>query len=81
MVAKNKRASRIDTEVPVHDVFGLRLRASQHHEDLLEEARSLRAAGKIREARGVEKRAGQVEQLMGALDAEARQPVNQQVKH
>lgn len=39
-------------------------------EHLLEQARTLRAAGKIREARGVEKRAAQVDQLVGALEAD-----------
>jgi hypothetical protein len=49
-----------------------RLRASQHRDGLLEEALGLRRAGKIREARSVEKRAAQVEQLVGALEAEDR---------
>jgi hypothetical protein len=47
------------------------LRASQHRDDLLEEARSLRRAGKIRAAKGVEGRVQQVEQLVGVLDGES----------
>jgi hypothetical protein len=49
---------------------GILLRASDVREHLLEEARSLRTAGKIREARGIEKRAAQVDQLVGALEAD-----------
>ncbi|HWM68529.1 MAG TPA: hypothetical protein VNO35_18190 [Steroidobacteraceae bacterium] len=62
MAAKNKR-----TTVP-----GLHGRAMQHREDLLEEARGLRRDGKIGAAKGVEGRAQQVEQLVGALEGEAR---------
>ena len=50
------------------------VRASDVREHLLEEARALRAAGKIREARGVENRAAQVDQLVGALEADHRDP-------
>ena len=64
MAAKSKRAT----------VPGLQVRASQHRDELLEEARALRRDGKIREAKGVEKRAQQVEQLVGALEGEARPP-------
>ena len=60
MAAKNKR---------VHTTH---LRASQHREELLEEARSLLAAGRVREARAVESRAGQVGQLVGALESDLR---------
>jgi hypothetical protein len=63
MAAKNKR-----TTVP-----GIQVRASQHREELLEEARALRRDGKIREAKGVESRAQQVEQLVGALEGEVAQ--------
>ena len=62
MAAKSKRAT----------VPGLQVRASQHRDELLEEARALRRDGKIREAKGVEKRAQQVEQLVGALEGEVR---------
>jgi hypothetical protein len=60
MAAKNKR------------VHSTRSRASQHRSELLEEARSLLAAGRVREARAVESRAGQVEQLVGALESDIR---------
>ena len=50
-------------------------------EHLLEEARTLRAAGKIREARGVEKRAAQVDQLVGALEADYRSPDDPHTAH
>ena len=60
MAAKNKR---------VHSTHS---RASQHRTDLLEEARSLMAAGRVREARAVESRAGQVDQLVGALESDIR---------
>lgn len=58
MAARNKR------------VKGTHDRASHHREELLQEARSLMAAGKVREARAVEGRADQVEQLVGALESD-----------
>jgi hypothetical protein len=57
----------------------MHLRASQHREELLEEARGLRRDGKIREAKGVEKRAQQVDQLVGALEGEVRAPESRSV--
>lgn len=77
MAAKNKRANRAATsEVAgasgAHKTADLHFRAAHHREELLEEARSLLAAGRVREARAVEKRAGQVEQLVGALEADIR---------
>jgi hypothetical protein len=55
------------------------LRASRYREELAEEARTLRRAGKIRAAKGVENRVQQVEQLLGALEGEtpARATPNQ----
>jgi hypothetical protein len=77
MAAKNKRANRAATSETAripgeHKTADLHFRASHHREELLEEARALMAAGKVREARAVEKRAGQVEQLVGALEADIR---------
>jgi hypothetical protein len=46
---------------------------------LLEEARGLRRDGKIREAKGVEKRAQQVDQLVGALEGEVGSPASRSV--
>jgi hypothetical protein len=57
------------------------VRASDVREHLLEEARALRAAGKIREARGVEKRAAQVDQLVGALQADHGSPDKSHIAH
>jgi hypothetical protein len=80
MAARNKPPSRINDRVAgsrtpdVDEISGTHLRASQHREELLEEARALRAAGRIREARGVEKRAAQVDQLLGALEADVKRP-------
>ena len=77
MAAKNKRADQAATSeggrtFGAHKATDLHLRAAHHREELLEEARALLAAGKVREARAVEKRAGQVEQLVGALEADIR---------
>ena len=47
-------------------------RASRYREELAEEARTLRRAGKIRAAKGVENRVHQVEQLLGALESDRR---------
>jgi hypothetical protein len=68
MAAKSKRPSG-GTTAPKED-SGIYLRASRHREDLMEEARVLRRAGKIREAKGVESRVQQVDQLLGALEGE-----------
>jgi hypothetical protein len=57
------------------------VRASDVREHLLEEARALRAAGKVREARGVEKRAAQVDQLVGALEADHHNPDKSHITH
>ena len=46
------------------------LRATRYREELADEARILRRAGKIRAAKGVEGRVQQVEQLLGALEGE-----------
>jgi hypothetical protein len=69
MAAKNKR---------VHSTHP---RASRHRSDLLEEARSLLAAGKVREARAVERRADQVGQLAGALESDIRAESQETGKH
>lgn len=78
MAAKNKRPKRtmgLDRIGPdVRNSFTLQARASEHRDELLEEARTLLTSGKVREARAVEKRAGQIEQLVGALEAEVRPP-------
>lgn len=78
MAAKNKRprrATALDrSESGLLAATPLDLRASHRHDDLLEEARHLQAAGKIREARAVEKRAAQIDRLIGALETEIRQP-------
>lgn len=67
MAAKNKRPNRFGD---VRDSVGMHFRASQHRDELLEEARELQSAGRIREARAVQKRASQVDQLIGALESE-----------
>jgi hypothetical protein len=78
MTAKTKRPSRAPSEDTVQRTTGAAedsgtfSRASRHREELLEEARVLRRAGKIRAARGVEGRVQQVEQLLGALEGERR---------
>ena len=77
MAAKNKPANRAATSEAArtpgaHKTADVHVRASHHREELLEEARALMAAGMVREARAVEKRAGQVEQLVGALEADIR---------
>ena len=83
MAAKNKRSNRAATSGEArtsggaetsgaHKTADLHFRAAHHREELLEEARALMAAGKVRQARAVEKRAGQVEQLVGALEADIR---------
>jgi hypothetical protein len=80
MAAKSKPVrTRARDDVPQQS--DILLRASDVREHLLEEARTLRAAGKIREARGVEKRAAQVDQLVGALEADYRTPDKSHTAH
>jgi hypothetical protein len=80
MAARSKRPSRDTTSdatasgLDAERMSGTRLRASQRRDELLEEMLVLRRSGKIREARGVEKRAAQVEQLLGALETEVKLP-------
>jgi len=70
MAANTKRSSGEGT-TPKEE-SGMYLRASRHREDLVEEARTLRRAGKIRAAKGVESRVQQVDQLLGALEGESQ---------
>jgi hypothetical protein len=77
MAAKTKRPSGATTAS--EEASGMYLRASRYREDLVEEARALRRAGKIRAAKGVESRVQQVEQLLGALEGERQ--VGQEKPH
>jgi hypothetical protein len=78
MTAKTKRTSRAgssdatEADADAREQFDIRFRASKRHEELMEEVRALRRAGKIRESKGVEGRAHQVEQLLGALEGAVR---------
>jgi hypothetical protein len=78
MAANSKRTPRApsgDVAAPSTGAqrdSGMYLRASRYREELAEEARTLRRAGKIRAAKGVESRVQQVEQLLGALEGEGR---------
>jgi hypothetical protein len=74
MTAKTRRTSRAGTGdatgpgAQALQPLDMRFRASKRHEELIEEVQALRRAGKIRESKGVEGRAQQVEQLLGALE-------------
>ena len=73
MTANTKRTSRAPSDDGTPHSDGappMLLRASRYREELAEEARALRRAGKIRAAKGVEGRVQQVEQLLGALEGE-----------
>ena len=80
MVAKSK-PPRPRTRDDAPQQSDMLVRASDVREHLLEEAKALHAAGKIREARSVEKRAAQVDQLVGALEADHRSPDNSHIAH
>ena len=67
MPANTKPSSR-----PPVDDSGMYFRASRYRGELEEEARTLRRAGKIRAAKGVESRVQQVDQLLGALESEGQ---------
>lgn len=71
MTARSKPANRGKNEDRnPWEPSGLHIRASRHRDELIEEARSLMATGRIREARAAEKRAGQVDQLIGAVESD-----------
>ncbi len=71
MGANTRRTSRVNTPSQrLPGDTGIYFRASRYREELLEEARTLRRAGKIRSARGVESRMRQVDQLLGALECD-----------
>jgi hypothetical protein len=53
-------------------LVNLHVEASQHREELLEEARQLRAAGKIREARRLMRTAEELHSQLQALEAQVR---------
>lgn len=80
MAAKNKPARTSDRD-DAPQQSDMLVRASDVREHLLEEAKALRSAGKIREARGVEKRAAQVDQLVGALEADHHTRDKSRVAH
>jgi hypothetical protein len=71
MAAKNKRSSIPGgAAVIARSSSGLLFRAAQHRDDLLDEVRTLQAAGRVRQARALQKRAEQIGQLVGALETE-----------
>lgn len=80
MAAKNK-PTRAGAGGDARQRSDTLLRASDVREHLLEEARALRSAGKIRAARGVEKRAAQVDQLVGALESDYGSPGDSRTPH
>lgn len=80
MTAKSK-PTRVNARDDASQQSDMLVRASDVREHLLEEARALRAAGRIREARGVENRAAQVDQLVGALEADHRGPGKSPIAH
>ena len=67
MAANTKPSSRAR-----RDDSGMYVRASRYREELADEARTLRRAGKIRAAKGIESRVQQVDQLIGALEGEGQ---------
>ena len=75
MAANSKRTARASSGDAIppgagSPDSGMYFRASRYREELADEARTLRRAGKIRAAKGVENRVQQVEQLIGALQSE-----------
>jgi hypothetical protein len=75
MAARNKKkASRgaTDREPDIQEISGLQLKASQHRDELLAEARALQAAGKIREARKRLRAAQEIQHRLTALETEVR---------
>ena len=62
-----------DRETPdIRRIVAIHAEASQHREELLEEARQLQAAGKIREARRWIRTAEELQSQLQALEAQVR---------
>jgi hypothetical protein len=74
MAAKNKNKGRPAgrPEPDGQEIFGLHLKASQHRDELLAEARALQTAGKIREARKRLRAAQEIQHRLTALETEVR---------
>jgi hypothetical protein len=80
MITGVAQESSNSPELPVEDretrdflrLVNLHVEASQHREELLEEARQLQAAGRIREARRVRRTAAKLHSQLQALEAQVR---------
>jgi hypothetical protein len=77
MAAKNKRPKRaepadIDPRPDIRQVFALHVEACRRRDELLEEARELQAAGKIRAARKHLTQAEEIQERLTALEDECR---------
>ena len=77
MAAKDKPKSRrpsAEAEAEIRNVFALHIQASCHLDELLEQVKALRSAGKIREAKALLKQAEGIQKGLRALEAEVRLP-------
>jgi hypothetical protein len=77
MAAKNKKISRAVTPLShedrdLNDLLGLHFQASRRVEEVLEEAREMRSAGRIADARRLMMHAAGIQQGLRALEAEVR---------
>lgn len=78
MTARKKRAPRstsADTVRPdLQEIVALHVRASQRRDEILEEVKALKSAGKIREARELLRQAQTIQAHLTALERECKLP-------
>jgi hypothetical protein len=65
-------AAKTTRKPDIQEIFALHLRGSQRLDELLEECRELKAAGKVAAARAVFKQAEEIQTGLRALEAEVR---------
>jgi uncharacterized protein with WD repeat len=74
MAAKKNRKRQSRRVVPeIHEIDTIHFQASRRRDELLEDARELKAAGKIRQARELLKQAKAIQRQLRAFEQEIRQ--------
>jgi hypothetical protein len=73
--SKGRSPRRTDDPIPdISDILRLHMEASRHRDALLEEARQLQIAGKVREARKLLSEAVEIQTRLRALEEGVRKP-------
>lgn len=86
MAAKNKskgraRKSSAGENPDIQEIFALHLEGTRRYDELLQQARTLQSAGKIREARRLLNEAEGIHRRLTALEDEFRRPAPKSDDH